>query len=56
MQPYIIRKCSHCKSWHLFKKLEVGDYFTFVVIYSFESWWDEGLMIINFPQLIMSGE
>ena len=56
MKPYIIRKCHKCKLWHVFSTNQIGDIIVPIVIYSFLSWWGEGIMIINFPELIMSVE
>ena len=54
MKPYVIRKCKHCKVWHVFSTNQIGDVIFPIEIYSFLEWWDDGIMLINFPKLYMS--
>ena len=54
MRPYIIRKCKKCQLWHIFTINLIGDMIQPIVIASFAEWWDDGIMLINFPELYMS--
>lgn len=54
MKPYVIRKCHRCNLWHVFSTNQIGDMIRPIVICSFVEWWEDGIMIINFPELYVS--
>lgn len=54
MKPYLVRKCSGCGNWHIHEYFEIGPFVYFRTIATFESFWDVGIVLINFPELIKS--
>lgn len=55
MKPYIIRKCKICGYWHLYNMNIINDTVSPQLIMIFDSWWDDGLMVINFPKHFLTG-
>jgi len=53
MKPYLIRKCPNCGMWHLWQVSFIGPEMFFDLMVSFEQWYDQGLLLINFPDVVL---
>lgn len=51
LRPYMIRKCSNCNLWHIIGIYPVNGMYKTIILESFKSFWDDGILIINDVEL-----